>query len=410
MLDDLRALSRQFIDLRNQKYQRYFIKTKSLDHRFGIILGDRGVGKTTTVIQYLMQHARDDLQSKKVLYIQSDHILLGNRSLYEIAEEFYNLDGEFIAFDEIHKYPNWSIELKSINDTFPSLKMIASGSSALQIQKGSHDLSRRAIVYKMVGMSFREYLEIKFELELENFHLNDILKNHERLASNIVKKIKQKKSKILPLFQDYLKFGYYPYFQEYPNYENFSMTLEQNIHTTIESDLAAIYPELTGSSINKVKELMAFVAQQVPFVPSWSKIKSILDIKDNRTIKTYFKYLEDASLIQSLQRSAGNLNQLESVEKIFLGNTNQLFALNMSHPETGTIRETFFLSMLQNQHKVIAPKNGDFKIDNTYTFEVGGRKKGFNQLKNEKNGYLAIDNVEVGIDRKIPLWLFGFLY
>lgn len=409
MLDDIRALSRRFIELRFQTYQRYFIKTHALDNHLSIILGDRGIGKTTTLIQYLIRYAKGDPLSPKILYVPSDHILIGSLSLYEIAEEFSKLGGELIAFDEIHKYPNWSAELKSISDSFPKLKVLASGSSALKIHKGTHDLSRRSIVYQMVRASFKEYLEMKLNLEFEAIPLEQLLAKHETLAHTIIKKIPDG-NKILALFQDYLQRGYYPYHAEYSSLDSFAITLEQNLHTTLESDLVVIHPELTGNSIKKIKKLFSYVTSAVPFIPSWGKIKEIIDVIDNRTLKNYFKYLEEASLIRSLSRTAGKLSEIEQVEKIFLNNTNQLYAFTMASPKIGTVRETFFLSMLQPKHQVVAPKNGDFKINNQFVFEVGGKKKGFDQIKNLEHAYLALDDLEIGIDKKIPLWLFGFLY
>lgn len=408
MLEDIKALSRKFIEMRFQTWQRYFLKNNRLDHRFSIILGDRGIGKTTTLVQYLLQYAKGDLLSPKILYIQSDHISIGTLSLYEIAESFYEFGGELIAFDEIHKYSNWSMELKSICDTFPKLNILASGSSALEIHKGSHDLSRRAIVYHMVGMSFREYLEMKLNIELQALTLDQVVTKHESLANHIIKQLSQ--YKILSLFHDYLQCGYYPYHTEYPSQNSFAITLEQNIHTTIEADLAAIHPELTGNSIKKIKQLISYIAGEVPFIPNWGKIKDIVDVKDNRTLRTYFNYLEDASLIRSLPRSIGKLSGIEQTEKIYLGNTNQLYAFTMTPPNIGTVRETFFLSMLQAQHQVSAPKSGDFQVNNQFIFEVGGKNKGFEQINHAKNSYLALDNIETGVGKKIPLWLFGFLY
>lgn len=409
MLDEVRALSRKFIDLRYQAYQRYFLKKHPLDHRFAIILGDRGIGKTTTLIQYLMLYANGDPLSSKILYLQCDHILLGALSLYAIAEAFYDMGGELIAFDEIHKYTNWSIELKSIADTFPTLKILASGSSALEIHKGSHDLSRRAIVYHMVGVSFREYLEMKLGLDLPSYELHQLITSHEKISTDIIKKIPAV-NKILALFQDYLQCGYYPYHVEYPLQTTFAMTLEQNIHTTIESDLSSVHPELTGNSIRKIKQLISYIAAEVPFTPNWTKIKEIIDVKDNRTLRTYFKYLEDAALIRLLPKNTGKLSAIEQVEKVYLGNSNQLYAFIMTPPQIGTVRETFFISMLQPNFPLCAPQSGDFKVDNQYVIEVGGKNKGFDQIKNQKNHYLALDNMEVGAGKKIPLWLFGFLY
>ena len=409
MLNEIRVLSRKFIELRYQAYQRYFIKTHSLDHRFAIILGDRGIGKTTTLIQYLMLYAKGDPLSSKILYVQCDHIMLATLSLYDIALAFSDLGGELIAFDEIHKYANWSIELKSIADTFPKLKILASGSSALEVHKGSHDLSRRALVYQMVGVSFREYLEMKLGKDFSSCTLQQLVGNHVTLAADIIHKLPSD-MKILALFQDYLQCGYYPYHVEFVSQAAFTMTLEQNIHTTIESDLAAVHPELTGNSIKKIKQLIAYIASEVPFMPSWTKIKNIIDVKDNRTLRTYFKYLEDAALIRTLPRNTRKLSAIEQIEKVYLGNASQLYAFGLSLPQIGTVRETFFLSMLQPSHSVCAPGRGDFSVDNQFVFEVGGKNKKLDQIKMVNNSYLAIDNIETGIDRKIPLWLFGFLY
>ncbi len=410
MLDDIFGLSRKFIELRFQEYERYFFRSNSLDHKFAIILGDRGIGKTTTLVQYLMKHAQNDIHSPKILYVQSDHILLGSLTLYEIAEEFDKLGGEFIAFDEIHKYSNWSQELKSITDSFPQLKIIASGSSALEIRKGSHDLSRRAIVYQMVGMSLREFIEMKYALTLPNYTLDQIISNHETHAHEVTKRLSSKNLKILPIFQEYLQWGYYPYFREYPSIDAFRITLEQNIHTTIEMDLTSVHPELTGNSVKKLIQLISYIAGEVPFIPSWAKIKSIIDVADNRTLKAYFKYLEDASLIRPISRGNDKLSGVEKIEKVFLGNTNQLYAFTWTIPQIGTIRETFILSMLQPHHLISIPKNGDFKINNKIIIEVGGKNKSFDQVKSQSNAFLTLDNLEIGIKNKIPLWLFGFLY
>ena len=377
-----------------------------------LIIGQRGVGKTTTLIQSLLGNVNGDLHSNKILYIQADHFQLGNESLYEIAKEFVLFGGKWIAFDEIHKYPNWSQELKSIYDTFPDLQILASGSSALEIYKQSHDLSRRAIKYEMKGMSFREYLELIYNTKLQSYSLEDLCKNHEKIVSKIINHLNEKNLKIIPLFNQYLRHGYYPYFLELNKNENlYKIVLEQNVHTTIESDLASIFPQLTGSSIKKIKQLLVFISDLVPFIPNWKKISNILEIKDQRTLKSYFKHLEDASLIRSISMSRDKLNKLESIEKVYFDNPNQLYALSASkNSDRGTVRETFFHCMLSKDHLVTLPKNGDFCIDNKSIFEIGGKNKTFKQIKSEKDSYLAFDNMEIGFKRKIPLWLFGFLY
>lgn len=408
-IDELRELSQAFIISKDESYRRYFIRTIPLKHRFAIILGERGVGKTTTIIQHLLASVNQDKYSNDILYIQSDHFLVQRHSLYEIAEAFNNLGGKIIAFDEIHKYPNWSMELKSIYDTFPKLRILASGSSALEIHKGSHDLSRRAVTFHMAGLSLREFIELKYGLELPCFSLKDILDQHTSYAFQLIERLANENLKILNIFSHYLQVGYYPYFREFELIEEFKITLEQNIHTTIETDLVAIYPFLTGNSIKKIKQLLIFIAQSVPFTPNWQKIKTITEIGDDRTLKTYFKYLEDAYIIRAIEGNTDKLKRLEMADKIFLSNTNQLYTLT-SQPNIGNVRETFFLNMLSLQHTISSDKKADFCVDDEFYFEIGGKNKNFSQIYDLKKSYLAVDHIEHGSGNRIPLWLFGFLY
>lgn len=411
MIEELFSLSQNFIRINNRGYVRYFLRTYPLNNRFSIVVGQRGVGKTTAIIQHILSSYKNDIFTNSALYIQADHFLVGGRSLYEIAEQFYNLGGEMICFDEIHKYPDWSTELKSIYDTFPKLKIVASGSSALEIYKGSHDLSRRAVVYKMFGMSFREFIEIELGINLKSAGLEDIINNHQRIAENIITAVEKKGKKILALFKSYLEYGYYPYFREYKNRELFYLTLEQNIHTTLESDLIAIYPSLSGNSIKKIKKLLMIIASSVPFTPDLKKLKTMLDVGDERTLKTYLKYLEDAGIILTVSKGGRGLRELEKPEKIYLNNPNLIHAISSRMPlEIGNMRETFFLNMAETSHKVSSPAQGDFLVNGRYTFEIGGKNKDFSQIKDIKNSFLGVDNTEIGAGNKIPLWLFGFLY
>lgn len=411
MIDDLFRLSQNFLTIHNRKYIRYFIRVNPLQNRFSIIVGQRGVGKTTAIIQYLLRSYDENPFTPKVLYVQSDHFRIAEQSLYEIAEQFYNLGGELICFDEIHKYPMWAGELKSINDTFPKLKIIASGSSALEIYRGSHDLSRRAVVYRMWGMSFREYIELTAGVEFRPHRLEDIIKNHQGLAHEAVKTLETKKKKVLRLFEEYLDWGYYPYFFEYNDKELFYLTLEQNVRTTLESDLMAIYPSLSGNTVNKIKKLLAIIAASVPFTPDLRKIKTLLEIGDERTLKTYLKYLEDAGIILTVSKTGQGLRLLEKPEKIYLNNPNLIQAIAGSpQANRGNLRETFFLNMLRNLYEVSIPARGDFLVGKGYTFEVGGKKKTYDQIKDLPHSYLAVDDMEVGVGNKIPLWIFGFLY
>ncbi|HSX38408.1 MAG TPA: AAA family ATPase [Chlamydiales bacterium] len=378
-----------------------------LTARMPILLGPRGVGKTTTLVQVLLDCVAGNRFDPRILYIQADHFCMESTSLYEISEQFKIMGGKWIVFDEIHKYPNWSKELKSIYDTFPNLQIFASGSSALEIHKGSHDLSRRGILYHMQGLSFREYLELNLRISLPFYPLQELCARHEKISNEIVAKVR---TDIIPEFRKYLKFGYYPYFHELKNESIYMMTLEQNIHTTIESDLSTIYPQLTGISIQKIKKLLIFIANSVPFIPNWSHIMTALEIGDLRTLKTYFSHLDRAGLIQSISKSTKKFSQLEGPSKVYLKNTNQLYAISSHEPQIGTVRETFFLNMVAQKYPVQLPLDGDFLVDQEYLFEVGGRSKNFNQIKSHRHAYLVCDDLEQGAGSKMPLWLFGFLY
>ena len=411
MPEDLYTLSRHFLRSNNRPYRRYFLRNNPLKNRFSIIIGPRGVGKTTAMIQHLLSKYGGDIHTDKALYIPVDHFAVGKSSLYEMAENFANLGGELICFDEIHTYTDWSGELKSIHDRFPGLKIMATGSSALQIQRGSHDLSRRAIVYRMAGLSFREFLDLILERETEPFALEAILENHSRLAGTIAESVERRGKKILALFRAYLQSGYFPYFQEYDDVSLYHITLEQSIHTTIESDLLAIHPMLTGSSIQKLKKLLAVIAESAPFTPDLRRLKQIVEIGDERTLKTYLQYLADGGVILTLPKSGGGLRGLEKPAKIYLHNPNQIYAVSSRGDESiGNIRETCFVNMLSVEHRVSAPPRGDFLIDNRYIFEIGGKKKGFKQIGGIPDSYLAVDDIEMGSGNRIPLWLFGFLY
>jgi len=411
MLDDIFKLSSDFLKTLNRPYRRYFLDKYPLTSRFSIIIGQRGVGKTTAMIQKILSMNNNDIFTKNALYVPVDHFIVAGRSIYEIAEAFYNLGGKMICFDEIHKYAGWSGELKSIYDSLQKLTILASGSSAMEIQKGSHDLSRRAVVYPMTGLSFREYIDLATGIKTDPFALKTILEAHEKLSYDIITAIETKKKKILALFKDYLQFGYFPYFTEFDDISIYYITLEQSIRTTIESDLLSIYPTLNGSSIKKIKRLLTVIAESAPFTPDLKRLKKIVEIGDERTLKNYLKYLEDGGVIISLTKSGSGLGALEKPEKIYLNNTNQIYAISSKGKENiGTMRETFFISMLSAIHKISSPQKGDFLVDNKYTFEIGGRNKSFVQIKNINNSYLAVDDIETGIGSKVPLWLFGFLY
>jgi len=411
MINDIFKLSSDFLKTFNKPYRRYFLDKYPLTSRLSIIIGQRGVGKTTAMIQKILSTNNNDIFTKNALYVPVDHFVVGGRSIYEIAEAFYNLGGKMICFDEIHKYAGWSGELKSIYDSLQKLTVLASGSSAMEIQKGSHDLSRRAVVYPMAGLSLREYIELATGAKTEPLILKTILEEHEKRSYDIISAVESKNKKILALFKDFLQFGYFPYFTEFDDISSYYITLEQSIRATIESDLLSIYPALSGSSIKKIKRLLAVIAESAPFTPDLKRLKKIVEIGDERTLKNYLKYLEDGGVIMSLSKKGSGLGALEKPEKIYLNNTNQIYAISRKGKEnTGTLRETFFINMLSATHNVSSPQQGDFLIDNKYTFEIGGKNKSFKQIKDINDSFLAVDDIETGIGNKVPLWLFGFLY
>lgn len=402
--------SRDFLVSLNQEYKRSFLDFSPFDARMAVLLGQRGVGKTTTLVQYLLEYSGANPGSEKILYIPVDHVLVVNTSLFEITKYFYEHGGEVICFDEIHKYSEWSRELKSIFDSFPKLKIIASGSSALEIYRGSHDLSRRAIAYTLHGLSFREYLELYYNISLPAFFLDEILKDHSTLCRQIFNTLESVNKKVLPCFNHYLEFGFYPYFLQYQtNLNLYHISLEQSVHTSIESDLAAIHPGLSGASIKNIKKLLSHIARLVPFKPDLTKLKNSLELHDDRTLKNYLKYLEDAHIIRALCKEGKSLNNLDKPEKLYLNNPNLIYAFGKKNSDLGNIRETFFASAVSCKYEIFYPSEGDFAFDD-FIFEVGGKNKSFNQIKDNPNAYLAIDGVEYGRGNRVPLWLFGFLH
>ncbi len=398
------------------EFKRYFL----LDSRawqtlpLNLFVGPRGVGKTTSLLQLTLEALGMDIEKTDALYVPIDHFKLKEFSLYEIGEVFANYGGHLLCVDEIHKYENWAQELKSLYETFKDLKLVVSGSSILEIQKASHDLSRRALIHKVYGMSFREYLALKYRIPwLDSYDFLGLLTHHETICREIVELLGKDGIHILAEFQLYLKEGYYPYFKMFDALELFGKTLEQQVRTSIESDIPNIYTSFTGVSTKKISKLLAFIAQSVPYEPNYKKLKAALDIGDERTLKQYIKILEDSLLLQTLYKYPKGFKQVEEIGKIYLQNTNLQWALS-TDIDIGTLRETFLLSMLRQMDiPVYQPAQGDFLISDSkkkIILEVGGKRKNKLQIYQQKNSYLVLDDLKVGIDQKIPLWGFGFLY
>jgi predicted AAA+ superfamily ATPase len=409
MLDDtLFELSRQLVGqlLRQQRRQL----GGPLSGRCHLLTGPRGVGKSTWTAQYLADKYPDYATSTECLYLPADHFLLAGRSLYELTEVFVRRGGRLLCLDEVHRAENWSRDLKSLADTFPQLEILATGSSLLHLQKGSHDLSRRFLVHNMEGLSFREYLQLKHGLSLPVRTFADILEHHETHAQTIVQQLADTRAPVLQHFQDYLRRGYYAYGLEFEHEAAYVKTLQQSAQASLESDLPAVHPTITGASVKRIRRLLAAIAGNVPFTPDFAKMRRRLHIADDRTLKDYLAYLEDARLIRILRREGSPMGSMDKPDRIYLGDPNLASALCApEQPDRGALREICLLASLPPDLTVCAAPQGDFLLDGRYTLEVGGPRKDSTQIKNLDHAYLAIDDIEQGSAQRIPLWLFGFL-
>ena len=386
------------IQLKNTKsdFKRYMHSSFDMNERLIGIIGSRGVGKTTFILQYLKEL---DLPFDKKLYFSADHFQAINYSLYEIAEEFYKQGGVVLAIDEIHKYPNFEMELKSIYDTF-DIKVIFSGSSALTLEHSKVDLSRRAVLYRVNGMSFREFLEYETGRRYEHFSLEDILVNHTDIALKINEELKP-----FEFFKKYLQYGYYPFYKENPS--NYNQKLLEIVNVVLESDLPIIF-NIEPKNIFKLKKLLFLLCQSKPYELNISKLSTKIEINRN-TLYNYLHYLEAGSLTKMIKQHSKGDGILTKPEKLYLNNSNLNYSYCESH-DIGTLREQFFVNQLHLKHTIHYSKIGDFLIDHKYVVEIGGKNKSFKQIKDVENSFVISDDIEIGVGNRIPLWLFGFLY
>ncbi len=371
-------------------FKRYLYNKVSWGSRMIGITGARGVGKTTMILQYI----KENLDSKKALYVSADDIYFSKNRLLDLADDFYKNAGEYLFIDEIHKYIDWSRELKNIYDSFPELKVVFTGSSILDILKGSADLSRRAIIYKLHGLSFREYLNFFHHYEVDVYSLKQIINNEAKL-----KNIKHP----LPLFNDYLHRGYYPFGLE----SELNLRLGQIIVQTLETDIPQ-YANLNIGTSRKLKRLLSIIAESVPFKPNFSKIAQIIGVSRN-SLDDYFLYMERAGLIGQLRSEINGIRRLGKVDKVYLDNTNIIFNLVGDKSNVGNIRETFFFNQMRVNNEVISSKKADFVID-SYTFEIGGKNKQQKQIEKGGKSFVVKDEIEFGYRNVIPLWAFGINY
>ena len=392
-LPNMDALYQKFqtlIQLTDTSFKRYLFNMIDWNNRMIGIVGPRGVGKTTLILQ----HIKENLDEHKTLYVSADDLYFGENRLLDVANSFYKNAGEYLFIDEIHKYGDWSKELKNIYDFLPTLKVIFTGSSVLDILKGSSDLSRRAITYHLQGLSFREYLKLFHNYDYKAFTLQQIVNNEVKLDGILHP---------LPLFNDYLKRGYYPFGIE----NQLDLRLGQIVIQTLETDIPQ-YANLNVGTSRKLKRLLTIIAESVPFKPNHSKIAELIGISRN-SLEDYFLHMQKTGLIYQLISSARGIRGLGKVEKVYLDNTNIIYSLVGDKSNIGNIRETFFLNQMRMQNKIVSSKSADFQIGDLI-FEVGGKNKKQHQIEQNGNSFIVKDDIEFGYLNVIPLWAFGMNY
>ncbi|WP_121967136.1 ATP-binding protein [Myroides sp. N17-2] len=377
--------------------QRYLVHQIDLNNRLISIKGARGAGKTTILLQVAKLH----LPLQSTLYISLDHIYFYDNKLYDLAKQFVLYGGTHLLLDEVHKYQNWSRELKLIYDNFPELNVIFTSSSMLEIYKSESDLSRRAVTYYLKELSFREFISFETNTVYPTYSMATILEQHNAITTTLLEDIKP-----LPLFEKYLRIGAYPYYKENENLYN--QKLLNTINLLIEIDINAV-ENLTYDTLVRLKKLLITIASSAPFTPNITKLSEKVGVSRNTLIQC-IKILERAGLINELYKDTSGIGVLTKPEKIYLNNSNLMYALAKDNTNIGNVRETFFLNQFKGLHEVNLSEVADFIIDKTYTFEIGGKNKGKKQIQNTENAYIAKDNIEIGIGNIIPVWLFGFMY
>lgn len=382
--------SNQLIAQVDTAFTRYAYPRINWNNRLIGLIGARGVGKTTLILQHIKKH----LCPKDTLYATAEDFYFAKNRLTDLASEWVKAGGKYLFLDEIHKYADWSRALKLIYDYHPELQVVFTGSSILDIKKGSSDLSRRAVVYAMQGLSFREYLKLFHAIEVPVYSLNEITEQAVDVPQL---------PHPLPLFRAYLKTGYYPFARE----DDFGQRLQQVVNQTLEVDIPS-FAGMHVSTARKLKQLLAIVAQSVPFKPNMSKLAESMNISRNN-VADYLHFMEEAGLVAQLRSQTEGIRALGKVNKVYLDNSNLAYNLAGENQNKGNVRETFFLNQLKLDQQVRPSMLGDFRVDEL-EFEVGGKDKGIKQIKTAQKGYLVKDDIEKGYLNTIPLWHFGLMY
>lgn len=398
-MQELIELFRKKISLTEIDFIRSDEEGINWNSRLICIRGSRGTGKTTLILQHIKKTFANNLEN--ALYVSLDNLYFADNSLIALADSFSKRGGTHLFLDEVHKYPKWSQTIKNLYDDYPELSIVFTGSSLLEILNSRSDLSRRALVYELQGLSFREYLAIKEKKIFPKFSLEQILKDNEKISASIVKQTKP-----LKYFHEYLKTGYYPYFIK--DEENYAEKLGETINMILDIELP-ILRNVEVAYIPKIKKLLRVIAKSAPFLPNITKIATEINVS-RQTLLVYLKYLEDSKIISLLYKNTRGLSLLEKPDKIFLENANLMYMLEPKNTDIGNARETFAQNQLAKEHEVLFSEQSDFLVDKTWTFEVGGQNKKRKQIQSVANSFIFADDIEYGTQNRIPLWLLGFMY
>lgn len=379
------------------RFKRYLYTQINWQARIIAIKGARGVGKTTMLLQHILEHYQDIDQT---LYASLDDLWFTTHSLLELVD-WADRHGIYrLYLDEVHRYENWSQTLKNIYDNYPDMSIVYTSSSILIMDNAKVDLSRRQTIYMLHGLSFREFLNFEGVLDIEPIPLEDLLQHHVRQAMKIVQDIK-----VTPLFEDYLAHGYYPFYRE--STEDFPSRLRQTVSVVIDTDLPSV-ENVSFDTIQKTKKLLMIISERVPFEPNMSELWKQLSTNNDLGLRMLYA-LDKAQILALLINQTKSYKYLSKPEKIFLNNTNLMHVL-CPQVDKGNERETFFHSQMRVAHEVMFPKQGDFLVNGKYLFEIGGKKKNFDQIADVADSFLAVDDTEVGHGNRIPLWMFGMVY
>lgn len=395
-MESLIIKSQQKISQVSIEHKRYLYPIINRNTRMIAIKGARGVGKTTLLLQLGKER-----KANEVLYLALDDLFFSNNTLHSLAEAFHKMGGSLLLIDEVHKYPNWSRELKLIYDDFPKLHVVFTSSSLLEIYKGESDLSRRVVSYTLSELSFREYLAFREKIILPQFSLEEIIARHQEISIELNQQFTPFK-----YFSEYLKFGAFPFYEG--DASEYYQKLLNTIHLILEVDVQ-IAENIDFNNTAKLKRLMYVISSNVPFTPNINKLSEQIGLNRNALVRA-LQLLEKAALIHTLYKQSRSISSLNKPDKIWMHNTNFMYALSDQQVDKGNLRETFFIQNMPQEYQLAIPEKGDILVNNQYLFEVGGKNKTKKQIQGHENAFVVRDDIEIGVFNTIPLWLFGFQY